>query len=80
MKLAAKPGHRDSCIDENHSFLGACKGSGPPGLPLIRLCLFWECGAFPPLFFFSFSKKNKKNKAAEKRRTPKKGKAASDLG
>jgi hypothetical protein len=40
---------------------------------------FLECGAFPPLFFFRFStvKKQNKDKAAEKRRTPKKGKATS---
>jgi hypothetical protein len=38
--------------------------------------LFLECGAFPPFFFFRFSTNNKQNKAAGKRRTPKKGKVA----
>jgi len=36
---------------------------------------FLECGAFPPLFFFRVSANDKPKKAAEKRRTPNKGKA-----
>ena len=41
--------------------------------------LFLECGAFPPLWFDCYSLKTPRNKAAEKRRTPKNYKVAPRL-
>ncbi|HTU19907.1 MAG TPA: hypothetical protein VMG10_17725, partial [Gemmataceae bacterium] len=46
-------------------------GALPP-LFFFPFCLYLECGALPPLFFFRFLTNNKRNNAAEKRRTPKK--------
>ena len=41
------------------------------------LCLFLECGNFPPLCFACFSVGNQRKKSGGKARTPKKGKAQS---
>ena len=56
---------------------GKCRKANNVSGPT-RLCLFLECGDFPPLLFFRFSRKNKQNKAAGKR-TPKKANRTSRL-